>query len=181
MVDAEQLEPLSFEAARLAAEIRHALTRLVQACPEARRVMAEADVLLERLGELAPAVLLEAMRAAAVSTADIPHWDSRRRVLSVGGQTVKRYHVPAPNQEAVLDAFQREGWPDRIDDPLPFQAGRDSKNRQHFTINRLNQNQQQQLIRFFGDGTGEGVCWELSEVASLPRPVAISQKARRAA
>jgi hypothetical protein len=32
---------------------------------------------------------------------------------------VKEFKLPAPNQETILTAFQEEGWPPRIDDPLP--------------------------------------------------------------
>ena len=189
MISEEQQTPLDYEAARLATEVRVVLARLADASPDARLIMAEANALLERLGETAPVVLLNSMRAAmgdsrlSPSDSDVPHWDRRRRVLSVGGRIVKKYRVPAPSQEAVLDAFQRERWPHQIDDSLPYRAGRNPKNRLHDTINHLNQNQQERLIRFFGNGTGEGVCWELSEAVflSLPQPAAILQKTRRAA
>ena len=36
-------------------------------------------------------------------------------------EIVKRYRVPAPNQELILAAFEEEGWPQLIDDPLPPQ------------------------------------------------------------
>ena len=79
---------------------------------------------------------------------------------------VKRFRVPAHNQEAVLAAFEEEGWPHRIDDPLPYCAGVKAKYRLHFTIGRLNQSVKQRLIRFFGDGTGEGICWKTAEAAA---------------
>jgi hypothetical protein len=66
----------------------------------------------------------------------------------------------------VLTAFQEEGWPEWIADPLPPEPGQDAKRRLNDTIKRLNDNQQVQLIRFRGDGTGQGVLWEA--VASQP-------------
>ena len=87
----------------------------------------------------------------------------------------------SPNQEAVLEVFQEEGWPRRIDDPLPPLAEQDPKYRLHFTIRRLNQSQEHCLIRFFGDGTGEGVCWEFVEGVPLTLPVDILQTTHRAA
>jgi hypothetical protein len=60
----------------------------------------------------------------------------------------------------VLAAFAEEGWPPRIDDPLPPCGEPTPKNRLRFTIRRLNAYQQQPLIRFFADGTGQGVRWE---------------------
>ena len=47
----------------------------------------------------------------------IPRWDEVRRELAVDGQIVKRFRLPAPNQEAVLAAFEEEGWPPRVFDP----------------------------------------------------------------
>jgi hypothetical protein len=90
-----------------------------------------------------------------------PHWNAMRRELLVGGQVVKRFRVPAPNQEAVLAAFEEEGWPHRVYDPLPPEDEKDAKRRLHETIKRLNRHRLARIIRFHGDGTGEGVLWEL--------------------
>ena len=104
---------------------------------------------------------------ATVTSLDaVPYWDKSSGVLSVGGRIVKRFRVPAPNQAAVLSAFEEEGWPRRIDNPLPPEAHVDPKYRLRFTTGRLNHAQQSSGIRFFGDGTGEGVCWELSSQAA---------------
>lgn len=89
----------------------------------------------------------------------VPHWDSDLQELRVNGVIVKQFKVPAPNQEMVLSAFQEESWPARIDDPLPPQAEQDPKRRLHDTIVSLNRNHKQRLIRFMGDGSGEGVRW----------------------
>ena len=35
------------------------------------------------------------------------------------------------------------------------------KSRVNYTIRRLNENQVQRLVRFFGDGSGQVICWEL--------------------
>jgi hypothetical protein len=159
---------LESDASGLVARIRLALDQLVEACDCAREVMAEANAFLDKPNE-ADAPIAIAFRSAPsnhVSDATfVPQWDSVRRVLSVNGRTIKHFRVPSRNQEAVLVAFEEEGWPQRIDDPLPFRAGLNAKYRLHFTIRRLNHGGKQQLIRFFGDGTGEGVCWEWTEVA----------------
>lgn len=91
----------------------------------------------------------------------IPHWDRDRQELRVDGQIVKQFKVPAPNQEMLLAAFEEEGWPPRIDDPLPPQEDQDPKRRLHDTINSLNRNHRIDMIRFLGDGTGTGVRWEI--------------------
>ena len=61
----------------------------------------------------------------------------------------------AKNAVRILDAFEEEGWPVRIDDPLS-----PSKNQQclHATIRRLNDDLS--AIRFHADGTGAGIVWE---------------------
>lgn len=90
----------------------------------------------------------------------VPKWSSHARELTYAGVIVKHFRRPAPNQEIVLTAFEEESWATRIDDPMPPQAGQDSKRRLHDTINALNRNQIQPLLRFHGDGTGEGICWK---------------------
>lgn len=74
---------------------------------------------------------------------------------------VKQFRLPAPNQETILTAFQEESWPVRIDDPLPPKAEIDPKERLHNTIKALNRNQKQRRLKIKGDGTGEGVMWEV--------------------
>ena len=92
----------------------------------------------------------------------LPNWHRDRRELRIGHLVVKQFKVHAPNQETILAAFEEEGWPFRIDDPLPPHADQDSKRRLHDTINKLNRHQKQSLIHFRGDGTGRGICWELN-------------------
>jgi hypothetical protein len=94
-----------------------------------------------------------------------PHWDSARHELRVGGRLVKQFKQPSPNQEMILMAFEEEHWPARIDDPLPPVAEQCPKRRLHDAIKCLNRNHRSRLVRFRGDGTGEGVVWEYSERA----------------
>ena len=92
-----------------------------------------------------------------------PVWNSERRILKMNGTEVKHFKWCAENQEAILAAFEEEGWPPRIDDPLPPQAEQDSKRRLSDTIKCLNRKQNHPMIRFRGDGTGEGIVWEFVE------------------
>jgi hypothetical protein len=91
----------------------------------------------------------------------VPTWDRDRQELRLAGVVVKQFKVPALNQEIILAAFEEEGWPVRIDDPLPPRPKQDPKRRLHDTINSLNRNQKQRLLRFLGDGSGQGVRWTL--------------------
>lgn len=90
-----------------------------------------------------------------------PRWNPMRRELSLGGSLVKRFLVPARNQEAILVAFQEEGWPECIDDPLIGDHGIDLKNRLNDVVFRLNRSQIQPLIRFHTNGNGNGIRWSL--------------------
>ena len=109
-----------------------------------------------------------------------PVWDQEKRELRLGDVVVKLFRWPAANQECLLQAFEEQGWPSRIDDPLPRSAV-NPKARLHDTIKCLNKNQQNKLIKFRGDGTGEGVLFELRlpeqevDVADLPGNVAIQE------
>ncbi|HJT33427.1 MAG TPA: hypothetical protein VJ783_15395 [Pirellulales bacterium] len=95
-----------------------------------------------------------------------PVWDRDRQQLRVGKKIVKEFKVPAANQEVILAAFQEEHWPPRVDDPLPPHPEQDPKRRLHDTINSLNRNQKQSLIKFLGDGSGQGVRWEFTSLVT---------------
>jgi hypothetical protein len=95
----------------------------------------------------------------AAREARAPRWEGSERQLWWGNSLVKEFRVPAANQERVLAALQEEGWPTRIDDPLPPEPNLDPKSRLHDTIKALNRHQRCRLLRFSGDGRGWGVCW----------------------
>lgn len=102
---------------------------------------------------------------ATASGGQRPKWDRERQELRVGEIVVKQYKVPAANQETILAAFEEEGWPVRLDDPLPPHPEQDSKRRLHDTIVSLNRNQKNSVIRFSGDGSGQGVRWQLAPLS----------------
>jgi len=90
-----------------------------------------------------------------------PRWDPDRHQLRLGEVLVKEFKINSPNQEAILMAFEEEGWPPRVSDPLAPQPELDPKERLRNTIKSLNRRQLNRLIRFLGDGTGQAVRWEL--------------------
>jgi hypothetical protein len=90
----------------------------------------------------------------------MPSWDTDRHLLSFGGQIVKHFKWQAANQEKILSAFQEEGWPSRIDDPLAPMPDLDIKRRLSDTIKCLNRKQANKLLHFHGDGSGQGVIWK---------------------
>lgn len=108
------------------------------------------DWLLESIGE---------------STADadrppqnaVPQWDPDTLKLTRAGIVLKhvRSRTIAANVVRVLDAFEEQGWPSRIDDPMP--DGPDQM-RLHATILSLNTRLSQ--VRFHADGSASGITWE---------------------
>jgi hypothetical protein len=96
-----------------------------------------------------------------------PCWDGARRELSLGGQLVKHFRQPAVAQETILAVFEEDGWPPRIDDPLPHRPEQEPTHRLQNTIKSLNRHQLHHLIQFRGDGTGRGVRWLLLPAASV--------------
>src|SRR6478672_5670552 len=97
-----------------------------------------------------------------------PFFDTELRELWLNGVLVKRLDCRATSQILILTAFQEENWTLRIDDPLSPTNGRDAKDRLRSTIHSLNACQRSYLIRFFADGTGRGIRWEL--IGNLVKP-----------
>ena len=91
-----------------------------------------------------------------------PHWDTVSRILHVGDKIVKRLRRPASSQATILDAFEEEGWPPSIYDPLPPHGDIAPKRRLHNAINKLNSGLAP-VIHFSGNGDGLAVCWEIIE------------------
>lgn len=93
-----------------------------------------------------------------------PAWDGPRRELRWGDFILKRIRQGGRDQVRLLEAFARQQWAQRVHRPLP-RKGRMSvaayKAWLHRTITNLNRHHRLRLIRFGGDGTGEGVLWHL--------------------
>jgi hypothetical protein len=106
------------------------------------------------------------------TTGGKPHWNRERRELVLDGQVVKALRRPAPNQELILQAFEEEGWPERIADPLPVLPGMPAKRRLHETIQSLNAGHDDRVLVFQGDGTGEGILWHRAAAPQRRIPVA---------
>jgi hypothetical protein len=96
----------------------------------------------------------------------VPTWDAQRRELRMRGRVIKRFRWSAKNQERILATFEEEGWLHRIDDPIPPQPQADQRQRLRDAVRALNKNQETLLIRFRGDGSGQGVVWDLVEEAA---------------
>lgn len=85
-----------------------------------------------------------------------PNWNRERGELTCNGEVVRQIARvnQARNIVLILDAFQEEGWPRRIDDPLPGTGGAE---RLGDTLRRLREGLS--AITFERDGTGQGITW----------------------
>jgi hypothetical protein len=103
--------------------------------------------------ELSQLVVSDASNTSMVATCT-PRWDNScsSYTLYLGTRIARRVVPRASNVIKVLDAFEEEKWPERIDDPTD--AGK-----LHETLRSLNQGLQG--MRFRADGTGQGICWML--------------------
>lgn len=89
-------------------------------------------------------------------------WDKQLGELRLDGDVIRRVRPGvATNVDIVLDAFQEDGWPKRIDSPLRGYA--QDKATISDTVKSLNN--KLQMIRFFADGSKEGITWELTPAA----------------
>jgi hypothetical protein len=89
----------------------------------------------------------------------VPVWKAAVRELWFAGRAVKRYHRAAPNQERILVTFQELKWRDRIDDPLPKEAGMPAPERLRETVKSLNRGVERGTLLFRAEADGQGVCW----------------------
>lgn len=110
------------------------------------------DYLLQALGE----AVGEQDEQGGSSTAHAPLWDKSSFKLTLAGDVIRQIKKPkaAKNIILILDAFQEDGWPDHIDDPLP--GGADPA-RLADAVKSLNDGLQR--IKFGKDGSGQGVVW----------------------
>lgn len=92
----------------------------------------------------------------SAAPADIPSWNGHGQ-LRFKGTVIRRTRGSkiASHVSAILTAFEKQNWPDRIDDPLP---GQPDSQRLREAIRNLNRGLK--LIKFFADGSGQGIRWQ---------------------
>jgi hypothetical protein len=155
---AEGLAEHAVEAVRLGATERR-YRRVRSLAFPARTCFALTDAGLARAGRWLARV--GAAAPLALGSASVPAWDASARRLCFRGVLVKRFRRPAPSQELILAAFQEEGWPPRVDDPLPGQRGVCARERLHDAVQGLNRHHDNALLTFGRDR--EGVTWHTRE------------------
>jgi hypothetical protein len=136
--------------------------------------------LLTRAGQRYVAGLLVAARAGiaakltppepVANELGRPRWDARQRRLFLRAVLLKEFRRPAPDQTAVLDAFQRRQWATQyLTNPLAPARGKGRKKdrrRLMDTVKNLNRDLPAGTIHFRTKG-GSGVWWERTELTSV--------------
>jgi hypothetical protein len=90
-----------------------------------------------------------------------PVWNDKVGTLSVHGRSVLRLAKPAKNQRAILNAFERNGWPSWIANPIEPTYPKDENQRLGDAVYGLNRSLGPDApLQFRRDGQGKGVFWE---------------------
>jgi hypothetical protein len=89
-----------------------------------------------------------------------PSWIRKTGKLWWGNRVIKSLRRHAKRQRLVLAAFEEAGWPRRIDDPLPRDAGVNPKERLRQTVRHLNKRNAFRAIEFRVDEDYRGIHWE---------------------
>ena len=87
-----------------------------------------------------------------------PRYDRRLRQFLVGPFMLREFQRSADNQVGILDAFEDENWPARVE--LAVRSDLDPEHKTNNAVSNLNHGQVLFLVRFFCDGI-RGVRWEL--------------------
>lgn len=100
---------------------------------------------------------LEAKHATPAVSTIKPQWDSELRQLTMNGEIIRQLGHRATQAEKIVQAFEEDGWPHRIESPFPASEAGSTTRRE--AIRSLNHGLLQ--IRFVSDGSREGIVWEL--------------------
>jgi hypothetical protein len=92
---------------------------------------------------------------------DVPHWSARDRELTVRGEVVKRFLRFAPDQQPVLDALERLGWPAFLHNPFAAEGETRARRRLVNAVKCLNRRMVRPLIRFVLSANRDNVGWRL--------------------
>ncbi|MEQ8791702.1 MAG: hypothetical protein RIC55_35895 [Pirellulaceae bacterium] len=112
------------------------------------------------------------LAAAKEMESVVPVWDRQSRTLCYRGEVIRTYKTDnAASQFPILEAFQLEGWPEHILNPLGIgRKDAPGKDRLREALKALNSGISKGIISFHGDGTGDGVRWQTNLQENLPSP-----------
>lgn len=115
-------------------------------------------------GLAAPSGSVSTRQASALG----PSFEGRE--LKIGGMVIRRFYRLAPNQMAILGAFQAQGWPPEVDNALGQDMAKDVRHRLSDAVAALNKHQTPKLIHFWVEKGTQAVHWEHVGEAANARP-----------
>ncbi len=98
-------------------------------------------------------------RKKSVGRKIIPHWESAAHSLIWRDKAWKHFQHEALMQEAILEQFQKAGWPSFLEITRLGKELSRSKKHVHDTIRNLNRSLKGG-IHFRLEGNGSRICWE---------------------
>jgi hypothetical protein len=86
----------------------------------------------------------------------LPVWSRATAQLTYQGKVIRILNAKGKDIRLILDAFEEQGWPSRVDNPLP--GGKDSRK-----LRRAIENLNKFLttLRFSADGAAAGILWHM--------------------
>ena len=90
-----------------------------------------------------------------------PSYDPVRRTFSFRGEVLRQFRDQAENEEPILQAFEKAGWPARIENPLPRAMLCHTRHALSDAVRNLSRHQSPtKRIRFWVERGTQTVCWE---------------------
>jgi hypothetical protein len=118
---------------------------------------------------------------AAAGNSERPRWDAKRLELRFRGEVILKFARSAPNEEPILDEFERAGWEPRITVRSVSLPGVKRKARLQNAVKELNRKQRVKRIHFWSSGAGTFIAWSPIEHGpgrKQPRTVKGERKTR---
>jgi hypothetical protein len=106
-------------------------------------------------------VLAAGLLGTAPGPRETPRYDRFKRAFSFQGVVVKQFKRKAPNQETILLAFEEQGWPEEIDNPLPPDEFTAPAVQLHDTLKSLTNDQDPCTLGFLMTSGGTRVRWQV--------------------
>jgi hypothetical protein len=98
-------------------------------------------------------------RKKSVKPTANPKWDAATHTLFWWGKPVHHFRHEASHEEELLEAFEKAGWTDCLQEScLPGKIIK-SKSQLRGTVKSLNKNLKR-VLHFRLEGSGARVCWE---------------------
>jgi hypothetical protein len=91
-----------------------------------------------------------------------PRWDSDDRKLWLGKKLIRKFPRDAPDKIPLLEEFEKQGWPPRIDVRDLVPEGVSGKAWVKYTVENMNRDIRGRGLRFHGSGTNLTVGWGLA-------------------